>query len=165
MSDDIKRREILEEIYLRYRNLLYIQANRILHNHADAEDALQNTFLKLYRHAYELDTCCEARLKGYLLISVKNSAIDIYRKKEQCVVTSPDSLAETEMIPSKENHVLDCINSLPENYRNVIILKVIYGYSTEETARILNVSVVNVNKMYQRAKGKLETLCRNAGVL
>ena len=64
-----------------------------------------------------------------------------------------------------ENEVARCIAALPAGYRQVLMLKYYHGYSTKEIAAMLSLSTANVSKIEQRAKAKLEILCREAGVL
>lgn len=54
---------------------------------------------------------------------------------------------------------------LPARYREVLILKYIHGYSFKETARLMDTSEVNSKKLALRAKGKLEAMCREEGIL
>ena len=63
------------------------------------------------------------------------------------------------------NEAAQCMAKLPARYREVLILKYVHGYSFKETARLMDTSEVNAKKLALRAKGKLEALCREEGIL
>ena len=64
-----------------------------------------------------------------------------------------------------DDGLVSCILKLPARYREVILLKYEQGYNTREIAQMLKLTVSNTNKILQRAKNKLEKLCREEGVL
>ena len=59
-----------------------------------------------------------------------------------------------------DDRLVSCILKLPAQYREVILLKYEQGYNTREIAQMLKLTVSNTNKILQRAKNKLEKLCR-----
>ena len=58
-----------------------------------------------------------------------------------------------------------CILALPARYREWILLKYDHGYETAELAALLGLSLDAAYKLDQRAKKKLEALCREEGLL
>jgi len=69
-------------------------------------------------------------------------------------------------VPFPNDHTLAwCIAKLPPRYRQIIFLKYSHGYSVKEIADILGISHAAASKLDQRAKKKLEEICREEGVL
>ena len=62
------------------------------------------------------------------------------------------------------NGLTACILQLPPRQRSAIILRYSYGYSLKEIAGILDITYANAMKLEQRAKVKLQNLCKEAGI-
>lgn len=61
--------------------------------------------------------------------------------------------------------IAECIAALPEQSRYILYLKYRHGYTNKEIASALRISEANAVKRIQRAKDKLDALCREGGVL
>ena len=70
-----------KKVYEQYKNLVYYQAYIILNNKEDAEDVLQNTFIKFMRNIEYIDD--DSSLNQLLSKMSKNEAIDMYRKRNR----------------------------------------------------------------------------------
>ncbi len=66
--------------------------------------------------------------------------------------------------PPEDDDVAKCISKLPPRYRHVIMLKYHHGYNTNEIADMFGMKPAAVRKLDQRAKAKLEEICREEGV-
>ena len=166
MIETEQDRSKFERIYLQYRNLMYHAAYSILHNEEDAEDAVHHAFVKVAENINKISEAVCPKTAAYVVTIVENKAIDLYRRKKK----HPSVPLEQETIGlaieyTGENELARCIAALPAVYRQVLMLKYYHGYSTKETAKLLSLSTANVSKIEQRAKAKLEILCREAGVL
>ena len=161
-SDKVK----FEQLYLHYQAFMYQVANNILQNKQDAEDAVHNAFLSIAKNIEKVGEPISRRTQGYIFIIVERKAIDLYRerKRKEC-----DELIEDEIgisYPSPDEHDLVwCITQLPPRYRQAIFLKYSHGYSVKEIADILGISHAAASKLDQRAKKKLEEICREEGIL
>lgn len=143
------------ELVKRLNRKLYLYAFRILKNHAGAEDAVQEIFLKLWN--------MEAQLKVYKSIDalstamLKNHCIDQVRKQKlrnnQSVDESEGNYSSglsphDELERNDTMSVLDSIiEALPDKFRELIQLKDIEGLSYEEISEIthLNINALRVN--------------------
>lgn len=161
--------ELLEQLFALYRGKMYGVAFAILHNEAQAEDAVGDAFEKVIMH---LDKCRSPesnKTKKFLTYVVKNAAIDIYRKnrKEQGNV----SYDEQEYLLDIENPIEEYIQTemnneqidtlkymLPDHYWNVIWLKYIENLSVEEIAVKLQLTEENVYSRLRRARKKAREL-------
>ena len=74
--------------------------------------------------------------------------------------TADEALSPMAQTEEKDDcqRLIGLIESLPENYRAVLLLRYAQGYSTKEVSEILEISEENVKKRIQRARSKLEQL-------
>lgn len=159
-------RSKFERLYEEYRGLMYHVAYEILHNQQDAEDAVHQAFLKIAEIIETVDGKICPKTRSYVVTIVENKAIDMYRRKQRYPQEelNPDYVGIT--IEYEGSNVLTkCMAQLPPRYRAVLLLKHFHGYSSKETARILNLTEANVIKIDQRAKQRLRVLCQEEGIL
>lgn len=158
-------RSKFETIYLLYRDLLYRAALAILKNPQDAEDAVHSAFVSIAENLGKIGAADNPKTKGYIVTIVRNSAINIYRKKQNHPRSEYlDAVAGVQRQYDGGNDVAKCMLKLPERQRAVIVLKYCHGYSLKEIAAMLDISYQNVLKIEQRAKAKLRSLCAEEGI-
>lgn len=156
---------------LPHMNALYNFALRMTGSSDDADDLVQETFLKAFRFfdKFEVGTNC----KAWLFRILKNSYINDYRKhsKEPNKVDYEDIENFYENIRSsdvKSNHLVEdvfnnllddevseAITSLPEDFRTVIILSDIEGFTYEEIADFVDCPIGTVRSRLHRARKML----------
>lgn len=73
-------RSFIEDVYLRYRELMYRKAMSLLHNPQDAEDAVEAAMFKLIDRVELLRACNRPSLRSYLISCAKNAAVDQLRR-------------------------------------------------------------------------------------
>ncbi len=157
-----------EKEALPHMNALFNFALRMTGDEDDANDLVQETFLKAFRFfdKFEMGTNC----KAWLFRILKNSYINDYRKttKEPDRVDYEDVQNFYENIKSDEveskhyemdafNNLLDdeissAITTLPEDFRTVIILSDIEGFTYEEIADFVDIPVGTVRSRLHRAR-------------
>lgn len=155
-----------------YHELIYRLAIKMLNNPQDAEDVLQETFIKAYRHLKGFDG--RSSLSTWLYRIATNEALMMLRRKKP-VQVSVDETIETEegeveplqivdwcCIPEDELmsaeariHLDRAIDKLPPSLRVVFILRDIQGLSTRETGEVLNLSETAVKTRLSRARLRL----------
>ena len=159
------------ELVKRYEQKLYNFSFRMCRDAADAEDAVQETFLNVFR--YLKDFRYETKFKNWLYRVAASTCIKKRRKskfaperelsldeilpKDKAEV--PDHVPEWALMPLDKllndellDQISEAIYELPEKYRLVIVLRDIEGFSTAETAQILNLSDTNVKVRLHRAR-------------
>lgn len=154
-----------EKLYNQYRGLMYRKAFEILHNVQDAEDAVHQAFVNIAENIETIDDAIAPRTKGLVVTIVRHIAIDMYRKKRRRESMELQDIWGITIEYDGKNTIAACMATLPENYRDALILKYHYGFSSKETARLLGMSEANVIKTSQRAKKKLEVLLKEEGIL
>lgn len=153
MEHEIGPADSFEALVRRYETVLYRAALAVVGNVQDAEDAVQETFLKVYEKKNP-DFVSAAHEKAWLIkVTVnecKNRLLSGWFRK-----TVP--LLET--YPAKEpeqRDLLEQVMALPYKYRTVIHLYYYEGYSTAEIARILDKKEGTVRSWMSRAREQLK---------
>ena len=136
----------------RYERLMFHVARQILPNQQDAEDAVQEAFLAIAKNFSKIFAVDSPKTKAFVVIVTENKAIDIARKNAR----------QVQQVPLED---LPGLSVLPARYRAWIQLHYAQGYTAEETAEILGLSKEAGYKLGQRAKQRLEILCREEGLL
>ena len=140
---------------------------RIVNNDNDAEDIMQEAFLKAFT---KIDTYKgEVSFGAWLKRIVINRSLDYLKKRK----------VKFEEIKEKTTHIIDyqmetkevnvkvikdAIQKLPDGYRVVLSLYLIEGYDHEEISEILGISNSNSRTQYLRAKNKLREILKDTEV-
>jgi RNA polymerase sigma-70 factor (ECF subfamily) len=152
---------------------LYSAAYRLTRNASDAEDLVQETYLRAFRsfHQFEPGT----NLKAWLYRILTNTFINSYRKRQREPQTVSEDevedwylyskMAEEGFEPSAEAAVLEslpdedvqeALASLPEQFRIAVLLADVEGFSYKEIAEITGVPIGTVMSRLHRGRKALE---------
>lgn len=153
----------LEMAYLTHKQSLLAVAQNITRCQALAEDAIQIAFAKLVQKQL-----AATDLKAYIFMCVRNAAIDIVRKQKleseiaESFFESPNGQDANSQIDSviqdeQRQQVKDAIDSLPQQDREIILLKVYSGFTFEKVAEITKSSTSTVATRYRRLLEKLKS--------
>ncbi len=149
------------EIYRLYHAAMYNTTLRIVGDSDDAEDVMQEAFLKAFA---KLDSYRgEVSFGAWLKRIVINKALDFLRlKREQLSLEDAGEIwemaeEEAENVDYKytAETIKKAIYALPEGYRIVLSLILLEGYDHEEISTILNISNATSRTQYHRAKKRL----------
>jgi len=173
MIDSEEDKTKFEYIYTQYRQLMFYIAKGIIHNDDLAEDAVQQAFLRIIDNLQKINDPNCPQTKSYVVIIVKHAALDMIKQQSRHRHSSFEEIEENGMIiedlsaaPDGETDyqiLISSIQSLPQNYTDILLLKYVHGYSVEEISGMLNLSVQNIRKILQRARNKLEQKLRKEG--
>jgi len=155
-----------ERLYLKYRYLMFSEANKILCDSYLAEDAVQQAFIKILKNLHKIDEENVPATRSFLVIICRNVSINLYKSKQYLNNNSDDienlEIESSEMSPLDiviDNEGVDkmvaAIKALPEIYRDVVLLKHFHKYSREEIAKTLDIPFETVKKRIFRAKKML----------
>ena len=154
------------ELYRLYNAAMYNTTLRIVRDPDDAEDVMQEAFLKAFvkLKSYRGEVSFGAWLKKIVI----NKALDFLRLKKERI--SLDELSEIEEpeddgggtieVAYEAEIIRKAILALPEGYRIVLSLILLEGYDHEEVSGILNISNATSRTQYHRAKKKLIELMK-----
>lgn len=161
-----------EELVKRYDRKVFRIAQHITQNTEDAEDVLQEAFLKAYTNLNQFQG--NSKFYTWLVrIAVNESLMKLRRRRADKTVsidqdveteeaTMPREIADWAPNPeqlykqSELNEILSkTIQGLPASFRTVFVLRDVEGLSTEETAEMLNLSIPAVKSRLLRARLQL----------
>jgi RNA polymerase sigma-70 factor (ECF subfamily) len=155
----MKRTEF-NDLVLQYSRNLYGYAYRILRNQEEAEDAIQEVFIKLWNMGNKIDSYNS--LEALAVTMTKNFCIDQIRKRKQFIRDdevkqdqySVDNSSPFELLNSKESEDIlhQIIDQLPEIYNIAIRLKEIEGLSYEEIAARTDQNINTLRVTLSRAR-------------
>lgn len=151
-----------DALYKKYASLLYGICLRYAKNKMEAEDVLQEVFVKIYNniHTYHNDGSFE----GWLRRIAVNTSITQYRKNLKHayqedvddLVKSKNDPIEVEDLEFTAEEMMLCINRLPSGYKTVFNLYVIEGFMHKEIADMLEIDVNTSKSQLSRAKTYLQ---------
>ena len=165
--------QLYHELVRPYERSVYMMALSFMKNHADAEDVAQEAFIKAFRNlsTFRGDakfstwlisiTLNEARSRLRRQSVVRMQSLDVAPDEEGAV--SPALLRDWREIPSEavereEVRILikKAVETLPEIYRQVFLLRDVEGLDLNETAQALSISIANVKVRLHRARMMLQ---------
>jgi RNA polymerase sigma-70 factor (ECF subfamily) len=166
------KEELFENELLPHADALYNFAYHLTYNEEDANDLVQDTFMKAFRfiNSYERGT----NAKAWLFKILKNGFINEYRKKakQPNKVDYEDVVAYQDADEEKGGVVFDlrqdifdgmmgdeitvALNSLPIDFKTVILLCDIEGFTYEEISKIIDIPIGTVRSRLHRARNMLK---------
>jgi RNA polymerase sigma-70 factor (ECF subfamily) len=160
-----------EELVNRYENKIFRLTSNITGNHEDAEDAMQEAFLKAYAHLNNFQG--DSRFYTWLVRIAANEALMRLRKRRPGQVSIDEPIeSDGDLIPREiedwkpnpereyaeaeiQKILADVIEKLEPDYRIVLVLRDLEELSTLETAEALGISETAVKSRLLRARLKL----------
>ena len=153
-------RQAQQKLYGQYAGAMYHTSARIVGRREDAEDVLQESFVKVFGNLKHYNK--EKSFAAWIKRIVVNQSIDFVRKKKLYLleeVETEDSTTNEAIITSAENmtvtRVKEALVAIPQRYGAIISLYLLEGYDHEEIAEILGISISNAKTTYHRAKKHL----------
>ena len=139
-----------------YQNMVYRTALHALGSPQDADDAVQEVFLRLFR--YKEPFAGEEHLRRWLLRVTVNYCRDVLKSPWRKRTCDLEACAQVPAPEAEDGSVLAAVNGLPPHYRAVIYLHYYEGYTAAETGEILGVPTATVHTRLARGRAKLKAL-------
>lgn len=157
-------RQKFTAVYEQYHVQLEDVAMGILKNQRDAEDAVQNAFMQIIRHFEKISKISCEELPFWLISIVKNESLMILRKRSR-IVPLPDleSLADAAESVTEYSELVELFRQLPDTYRSVLELKILFGYSDRDIAKRLGTSETVVSTRASRGRALLREIAEREG--
>lgn len=172
MSNKTRNQVVFEEELFPHMDALKTFAYHLSYNEEDANDLVQETYMKAHRFIDKYDQGTNA--KAWLFKILKNAYINEYRKKSkrpqkvdfEDIVSyqNSDSASSSKYLDLRQeifenmmgDEVTIAINSLPIDFRTVILLCDIEGFTYEEISKIIDVPIGTVRSRLFRARNMLK---------
>jgi RNA polymerase sigma factor (sigma-70 family) len=181
---DLEKNRVFDKEFMPHIDSMYNFAFRLTNDEDDANDLVQDTYLKAFRFINSFSQGTNA--KAWLFRILKNSFINDFRKKSkepakvdyQDVETTYNSEEDAETNQTVDlrvesvqdligDEIANALNALPVDFRTVIILCDVEGFTYEEMAKILDIPIGTVRSRLHRArmllKEKLKSYAKSLG--
>lgn len=161
--EDDADRAFMINLYEQCHKAMYRQAYDILRDHGEAEDAVQDTLVKLIGRMAALRTMPQGQLLPYAVIAAKSTAIDRWRRRKKERVGASEDFAEGWSAAPEEQlgafidmERVDLLSrgleKLPQRDRDILMYRYILEMSDEEIAGLLNIKPGSVRMCLSRAR-------------
>lgn len=152
-----------KELYNRYSPKMLSVCYRFAHNREDAEDMLQEGFIKVFSQIHTFRN--QGALEGWIRRIIVHTCINTLKKNKKFaenveLIYASSVQVREESIPSimQAKQLVECIRMLPIGYRTVLNLYAIEGYTHKEIGDMLDVEESTSRSQYTRAKQMLEDI-------
>ena len=151
------------ELYNRYSPKMLSVCYRFAHNREDAEDMLQEGFIKIFSQMHTFGN--RGAFEGWVRRIIVHTCINILKKNKKFnesvdIIHATGAQVREESVPSivQAKQIVECIRMLPIGYRTVLNLYAIEGYSHREIGMMLDIEESTSRSQYTRAKAMLEDI-------
>lgn len=163
MEEDIKRiaggdRDALADLYARASTAIYGYSLSILRNTTDAEDILQDAFVKIWFGAGKYTP--QGKPMAWMMTIARNLCMDKLRHDRRSTALPEDEYqhiyADSPSVTSDDKLMLEAaINTLADDERQIVMLHAVTGFKHIEIAKMFGMPLMTVISKYNRAKQKL----------
>lgn len=170
--EDEQTRNKVEEVYRLYRKLLYFIAYDVLRDHHEAEDMVQSAIIKICDHIHKFEDIQCNKTRGFLVIVVRNLAINVYNQRKRRSDMNMDELGnitDSQIDMNPEQYLLKIDNAewvarklaqINSEYADFLVLRYTYQFSINEISHLMNVTENNVRVKLYRARKALQELMK-----
>jgi len=151
------------ELYNRYSPKMLSVCYRFAHNREDAEDMLQEGFIKVFSQMHTFGN--RGAFEGWIRRIIVHTCINVLKKNKKFnesvdIIHATAVQVREESVPSivQAKQIVECIRMLPLGYRTVLNLYAIEGYSHREIGEMLDIEESTSRSQYTRAKAMLEDI-------
>ena len=161
-------------LYNSYADALYAYGMGFGFDNETVKDVIHDIFLDIMPRQVDLGRI--VNIKAYLFRIVHNRLVDLHRSRvDKCdlsdrepglrvSLTSLDAMIESEHVLRIRQTIESLLNQLSPKQREALLLRYGCGYSTRETASLLELSFAAAQKLLQRAKAALRTELEKEGI-
>lgn len=163
--------KMVEQLYSEYKPMMFCIAMDIVKNKEHAFDIVHSSFESIMKHIRKLSVMSENEKKGFIILTVKNKALDLLNLHENKKTVPLDSFmnhlpdeynsAEKEAILNIEtDDIMVLFEKLERKYSVPVFHKYVLGYSMTEVAKLLDITVPNAKVRCFRGRSMLLELMK-----
>ena len=157
-------RQKFQKLYETYEKKVYAVALKILENQTQAEDAAQQTWLRLLKNWERVSALNWEKAGGYAVTAAKNAALDMLRGQAHTAAFPEDwEPPAPEDREGEYRYIVQLVCALPENYRRILELKLVEERSNREIARAMGLHESTVASRILRGKAMLRRQLEKEG--
>lgn len=169
LIDDEYDKARFVDLYEKYKNLMFYIAKGVLKDDHLSEDAVQEAFFRIAKNFQKINEVPSPQTRNFVVIITRNISISMLKGMDNVKDIDAYSAAEIaattdetfEAVSTKT--LVECILKLPENYRDILYLYHLYGYSFNEISSLLSLPVEAAKKRAQRARRMLKEILEEEG--
>ncbi len=150
MDSSLIADEEIAKIYNRQYDTVYRICLSFMKNPADAEDMMQETFLKLISSKKQFES--EEHEKAWLIVTASNTCKDELRRWKRRLENIRSSFQQENVVQKEDDGILEWVMALPVKYKQVIYLYYYEGYRTSEIAGMLHCPESTVRNQLLRGR-------------
>ncbi len=164
--EKLKQKDVLacKQLYMQYADAMYNVCKRILQNATEAEDALQDGFIKIFDNIHQFRN--ESSIGSWIKQIITNTCLNILKKKKiewqelnEKHESESDKESEDEAAFNFSiEQIKNAIEQLPQGYRVVFNLFMFEDYSHQQIASMLEISESTSKSQLFKAKNKLKDI-------
>lgn len=159
----------MEALYREYRSPMLAIARSILRDEGLAEDAVQQAFLKIFQSFEKIPRGDCNKTRSFLVIIIRNAAIDLYRRRSREKVISLEELEaplpawedqpeERAIAAEAGEELAGYLGRMEEKYANLLMLRYYHGYQNKEIAELLGMTQAQVALGLYRGRQRLQRM-------
>ncbi len=167
-----------DDIYHKYSDSVFKYVYKILGNQQDAEDAVQETWVKVVENMGVFQDKCDNVIRAYIMRIARNQSITVLRKRKRdeklireidVVDTAQEAwVGEREFFALCSKHdektLYECIRSLDSIYSEVLVYYYLHEFSIKDISKLLNIKESAVRKRLSRGREKLAHMLVGRGL-
>jgi RNA polymerase sigma-70 factor (ECF subfamily) len=155
--------ENFKKIFLPYHKKLYRIAYRFLENQPEAEDIVQETYIKLWQKRNEMESLINP--ESFAVTVLKNNCLDFIKKVKpdllpvyETEIPSIESLSVQIENREKLDHIQVIMNQLPVQQKQIIVMKIWENLPDEEIVALTGLKKENIKVIVSRARKTIKEL-------
>lgn len=148
------------EIFNLYKNDIYRLSFSYTKNISDADDIVQNVFVKLFRHQELFDKNFLEIKKWLVRVTINECKTLLLSSWKKKIIPKNEEYEKLSFTVIHSNSILSEVLELPKKYRVVIYLYYYEGYKIREISELLKISETNVQTRLSRAREKLKNVLK-----
>lgn len=169
-QNEISNIKKLERLYHLYKQDMFKSAHSILRNRDDAQDVVQTSIIKISQAIHKIDEIESNKTRSFIITVVRNTALDLFRKKNNNNSTSLIDVAYATLeseTPSPEEFVMRIsdaewlaskISEIHPDYADIIMLKYYDDLTDDEISSLLGISSAATRVRLYRARKALKKM-------
>lgn len=160
LIDDYEDKERFKKLYHKYKGLMAHIASKKVESQEDVEDVLQDSFLYIAKNFSKVGDISSNSTKRYVAVITEGYAIkkynierkQLYHLNDIMDIDIDNTISDEYFNFYDKADLRIVVNSLNDEYRNLLYFKYILGYSSKEISEIYGLSSDNIRKKIQFAK-------------